>query len=54
MGISSVIFILFLLAIIFLVVGFVVRKKILKGIGLLLLLVSLGLGFIVYNALSYM
>lgn len=54
MGIMMRIFILFISSIIFLVVGFIIKNKVLKYISLALFLIAFGLAFLVWNALGYM
>lgn len=54
MGIMMRIIILFILAIIILAIGFIIKNKVLKYISLAMFLVAFGLAFLVWNALGYM
>lgn len=54
MGISGIILITFLLAIIFLIVGFIKKNRVLKIISIVAFVVSIGLFLLVWNTLSCM
>lgn len=54
MGISGIILITFLIAIIFLIIGFVKRNRMLKVISIIAFAISIGLFLLVWNALNYM
>lgn len=54
MGISGIILITFILAIILLVVGFIIKSRVIKIISIAAFAISIGLFLLVWNALSYM
>lgn len=54
MGISGIILITFLLAIVLLVAGFITKSRVLKIISIAAFVISIGLFLLVWNALSYM
>jgi len=54
MGISGLILIALLFGIIFLVIGFVMRNRILKLISIIAFAISIGLFLLVWYALGYM
>ncbi|WP_163102454.1 hypothetical protein [Peribacillus alkalitolerans] len=54
MGITSIIALQFLIGIIFILIGVLKKKKVVWLLGIILLMGSLGLAFMVWNALSFM
>jgi hypothetical protein len=54
MGISGIILITFLSAVILLIIGFAKKSSILKITSILAFAISIGLFLLVWNALSYM
>ncbi|CAK7026381.1 hypothetical protein KQI38_09160 [Tissierella carlieri] len=54
MGISGIILIMFLAAIMLLIAGLIKRDKVFKSISAILFVLSIALFLLVWNALSYM
>lgn len=54
MGISGIILIIFLFAVVLLIAGIIKKNKVLKIVSTVAFVVSIGLFLLVWNALSYM